>query len=94
MNGGVRFKGNQYMLNSESGQYMGIAVILRLLFFACGKAQRIVIFHLGLRRKVRVGSLLTKPGSTNHFLLNQIQVLVGAIPWRFESSFRHLLSTT
>ena len=64
-------------------------MILRLLFFAFGKAQRIVIFHLGLWRKVRVGCLFAKRCSINHVFLNQIQVPVPARAWRFESSFRH-----
>ena len=64
-------------------------MFFRLLFFACGKAQRIVIFHLGLWRKARVCCLFTKRCSINRVFRNQIQVLVPARAWRFESSFRH-----
>ena len=61
----------------------------RLLFFAYGNAQQIVILHLGLWRKARVCCLFTKRCSTNHSFQNQIQVLALARGWRFESSFRH-----
>jgi hypothetical protein len=74
---------------SGKGQDRGTGRDLHLLFFDCGKAQRIVIFHLGLWRKARIGCLFTKRCLTNHIFPNQIQVLVLARGWRFESSFRH-----
>jgi ABC-2 type transport system permease protein len=76
LNGRSIPKGKPVYAQSGKGQDRGIAVNSRLLFFACGKAQWIVIFHLGLWRKARVSFLFTKRCSTNRVFQNQIQILI------------------
>src|SRR5437867_9011645 len=57
MNASVRCQRETSICSIPEGTAQGHCRDFRLLFFACGKAQRIVIFHLGLWRKARVSLL-------------------------------------